>query len=377
MLVQDYHFALAAAPDQGGAARRARRRSSGTFRGRIPRRSASARGRRELLDGLLGADLIGFHTQAHCNNFLETVDRALESQIDWERFTARRHDHVTHVRPFPISVASPEPRPTSCAARSTAARRASAPASSSGVTGRLARRRRRSHRLHEGHRRALPRHRALLREVDADYVGQFTFVQIAAPSRTRIPRYQDLLDEVTAEADTHQPAVRDGQLEADRAAHAASRPRGDRAVLPRGRRVPRHVAARRHEPGRQGVRGRARRRGRRADSEPVRGRERASCATRSSSIRTTPSSSPTRSAAALEMPIRRAPRPHGAHAPHRARAQRLSLGGRADRRPRGHPSGGHGHAVPPRRARRPPRRCRTTSAVRSAPSDSDQEQITT
>ena len=39
---------------------------------------------KELLDGMLGADLIGFHIQAHCNNFLETVDRALESRIDWE-----------------------------------------------------------------------------------------------------------------------------------------------------------------------------------------------------------------------------------------------------------------------------------------------------
>ena len=59
---------------------------------------------RELLDGLLGADLIGFHVQAHCNNFLQTVDRALESQINWEHFTVKRRDHRTLVRPFPISV---------------------------------------------------------------------------------------------------------------------------------------------------------------------------------------------------------------------------------------------------------------------------------
>ncbi len=58
----------------------------------------------ELLDGLLGADLIGFHVQAHCNNFLQTVDRALESQIDWEHFTVKRNEHITMVRPFPISV---------------------------------------------------------------------------------------------------------------------------------------------------------------------------------------------------------------------------------------------------------------------------------
>src|SRR5579883_635007 len=40
----------------------------------------------DILDGMLGADLIGFHIQFHCNNFLETVDRTLESQVDWERF---------------------------------------------------------------------------------------------------------------------------------------------------------------------------------------------------------------------------------------------------------------------------------------------------
>ena len=60
---------------------------------------------RELLDGLLGADLIGFHIQAHCNNFLDTVDRALESRIDRERFAVNRGGHLTLVRPFPISVA--------------------------------------------------------------------------------------------------------------------------------------------------------------------------------------------------------------------------------------------------------------------------------
>src|SRR6185503_13566062 len=65
----------------------------------------------EVLDGLLGADLIGFHTQAHCNNFLNTAEGAFESQVEWEHFTARRHNHLTHVRPFPISVAFREPSP--------------------------------------------------------------------------------------------------------------------------------------------------------------------------------------------------------------------------------------------------------------------------
>ena len=57
--------------------------------------------RREVVDGLLGADLIGFHIQSHCNNFLHTVDRVVESRVDWEHFSVRRLDHLTLVRPLP------------------------------------------------------------------------------------------------------------------------------------------------------------------------------------------------------------------------------------------------------------------------------------
>jgi len=59
----------------------------------------------ELLDGLLGADLIGFHIPLHCNNFLDTVDRVLESRTDREHMTARRRGHTTTIRPYPVSVA--------------------------------------------------------------------------------------------------------------------------------------------------------------------------------------------------------------------------------------------------------------------------------
>ena len=59
----------------------------------------------ELVDGLLGADVIGFHLQSHCNNFLDTVDRTLEARTDWEHFSIRRNGHLSSVRPYPISVA--------------------------------------------------------------------------------------------------------------------------------------------------------------------------------------------------------------------------------------------------------------------------------
>jgi trehalose 6-phosphate synthase len=60
--------------------------------------------RQEILMGMLGADLIGFHIQFFCNNFIDTVDRFLESKIDWEEFSVRRGEHTVLIKPFPISV---------------------------------------------------------------------------------------------------------------------------------------------------------------------------------------------------------------------------------------------------------------------------------
>src|SRR3989344_7565916 len=61
--------------------------------------------KKEILDGMLGADLIGFHTQLHCNNFIETVGRDLESLIDYEHFTITRNEHTSLLKPFPASIA--------------------------------------------------------------------------------------------------------------------------------------------------------------------------------------------------------------------------------------------------------------------------------
>jgi trehalose 6-phosphate synthase len=58
----------------------------------------------ELLDGLLGNDLLGFHIQYHCMNFLSTIDRAIEARVDYERFRVFRGGRPTTIRAFPISV---------------------------------------------------------------------------------------------------------------------------------------------------------------------------------------------------------------------------------------------------------------------------------
>ena len=63
----------------------------------------------DLLHGLLGADILGFHTRYHCQNFLATVERYIECQVDTELMTISVQGHICHVAPYPISVAWPLP----------------------------------------------------------------------------------------------------------------------------------------------------------------------------------------------------------------------------------------------------------------------------
>ncbi|MBP9855276.1 MAG: trehalose-6-phosphate synthase [Candidatus Omnitrophica bacterium] len=60
--------------------------------------------KKEILDGLLANDLLGFHTRYHCNNFMDVIDREIESKIDRENISVIRGEHKTLVRPYPISV---------------------------------------------------------------------------------------------------------------------------------------------------------------------------------------------------------------------------------------------------------------------------------
>src|SRR3989449_2285900 len=154
---------------------------------------------RELLDGLLGADLIGFHIQSHCTNFLQTVDRALESRINWEHFTVNRENHRTVVKPFPISVefaenagAASEPE-SAYVDRGALLRELGVEALFLGVgVDRV-----------DYTKGILERFLAIERmlEKHPTYQGKFTFVQIGAPSRTHIKRYHDLFADVEAESE--------------------------------------------------------------------------------------------------------------------------------------------------------------------------------
>jgi trehalose 6-phosphate synthase len=103
VFVQDYHFALAPR-----IIKRERPDARVAIFWHIPWPNPEAFGicpwQAELLDGLLGADLIGLHIPLHCNNFLATVDRVLESRTDREHMTVRRRGHLSAVRPYPVSV---------------------------------------------------------------------------------------------------------------------------------------------------------------------------------------------------------------------------------------------------------------------------------
>jgi trehalose-6-phosphate synthase/HAMP domain-containing protein len=189
VLIQDYHFALLP-----GLIKRERPDARTAIFWHIPWPNFEAFSicpwQDELLLGMLGADIIGFHTQYYCNNFLDTVERAIEARIDWERFSVTRGQHVTSVKPFPISVAPGfvDNPPATSRQELLASLDITAEFIGVGVE-----------RL--DYTKGLPeRFRALGRffERFPEYRERLVFVQLAAPSRSTIPRYQALEAEVDA-----------------------------------------------------------------------------------------------------------------------------------------------------------------------------------
>lgn len=199
VLVQDYHFALLPR-----LLKEKRPDARVAIFWHIPWPNPEGFGicpwQKQLVEGLLGADLVGFHTQSHCNNFLQTVDRVVESRVDWEHFSVARQNHRTIVHPFPISVDIPDDAAMeSVDLKNEYMRRASlmhslgveTPFVGLGVD-----------RI--DYTKGIPeRFRAIERFLEKypKYQGKFTFLQIGAPSRTHIQRYRDLMAEVEAEAE--------------------------------------------------------------------------------------------------------------------------------------------------------------------------------
>jgi trehalose 6-phosphate synthase len=198
VLVQDYHFALLPR-----LVKKERPDARIAIFWHIPWPSSESFGicpwQAELLDGMLGADLVGFHVQAHCTNFLDTVDRTLESRIDWDHFAVNRAGHRTVVKPFPISVEFPK-TPVALVDgespyldRVALLRELGVEATFLGIgVDRV-----------DYTKGIIERFLAIERmlEKHPNYQGKFTFIQIGAPSRTHIKRYHDLLAAVEAESD--------------------------------------------------------------------------------------------------------------------------------------------------------------------------------
>ncbi len=187
VLIQDYHFALLP-----GLIKRERPTARTAIFWHIPwpnfENFSICPWQDNVLLGMLGADLIGFHTQFYCNNFLETVERAIEARIDWEHFSVTRGQHTTYVKPLPISVAPKFVEDPPKVSRRALLDRLGISAEFLGVG---------VERL--DYTKGLPeRFRALGRffERFPAYHERVVFVQLAAPSRSTIQRYQQLEAEV-------------------------------------------------------------------------------------------------------------------------------------------------------------------------------------
>jgi trehalose 6-phosphate synthase len=149
--------------------------------------------RRELVDGLLGSSILGFHTQFHSNNFVDTVDRFLEARVDRETFNVSYRGARTAVKRYPISIEWPP-----------------SPALLAKPVEQCADEIRRLHGLPADHALGVgvdrldytkgieERFRAVERLLERypQWVGKFTFIQIAAPTRAIIDQYHDYEERV-------------------------------------------------------------------------------------------------------------------------------------------------------------------------------------
>ncbi len=195
ILIQDYHFALLPAlikKEKPGA--------KVAIFWHIPWPNPESFGicpwQKEILRGMLGADLIGFHTQYHCNHFLETVNHTLESRVSWENFSVKLAGHTTLVKPFPISIAfTPKDFDNKLPKI-----KHSQLLSPYGITAKY---------IGIGVDRVdytkglVEKFLAIERFLEKypDYVGKFTFVQIGAPSRSQLKSYSDIMSEVENESE--------------------------------------------------------------------------------------------------------------------------------------------------------------------------------
>jgi alpha,alpha-trehalose-phosphate synthase [UDP-forming] len=187
VLVQDYHFSLLPAMIRAQLPQA----TILTF-WHIPWPNPESFGicpwRREILQGMLGSTILGFHTRFHCKNFMETVDRYLEARIEHEHSIISHQSDETLVESYPISIEWPSaqeqaswPAITSC--RQTVFERFGLAADAHLAVG--------VDRF-DYTKGILERLNAVERLLEKfpEWVGKFTLIQIAAPSRSSLEEYQ-------------------------------------------------------------------------------------------------------------------------------------------------------------------------------------------
>jgi len=194
VLIQDYHYALLPR-----MIREKRPDAKIALFWHIPWPNPEAFGicpwGKEILHGMLGADLLGFHIQFHCNNFLDTVDRLLESRIDLEQFAVDRAGRRTLVKPFPIGIAPRRHPPAKdlASARQEIMKKLGVQVDHLGVgVDRI-----------DYTKGISERFRAIARFLEKypEYREKLAFVELAAPSRTSIKSYSDLGTELEQEVE--------------------------------------------------------------------------------------------------------------------------------------------------------------------------------
>ncbi|RYG39115.1 MAG: trehalose-6-phosphate synthase [Burkholderiales bacterium] len=194
VLVQDYHFALLPAMIR----ERLPQATILTF-WHIPWPNPESFGicpwRREILHGLLGSTILGFHTRYHCKNFIETVDRYLEARIEHEHSIISVGDKETYVESYPISIEWPTreeaaswPSVTECRRRVIA--RLGLPEDVSLAVG--------VDRF-DYTKGIIERLNAIERFLEKwpQWIGRFVFVQVASPTRSMLDEYHDFQVRVT------------------------------------------------------------------------------------------------------------------------------------------------------------------------------------
>lgn len=153
--------------------------------------------KKEILDGLLGTDILGFHTQVHANNFINTVGRELEALIDLDQFTVTKNGHVTFVKPFPISIDFTKNAPDLIKSQHEVGKKK---LKELGI---------KSEYIGIGVDR-LDYTKGILERLKAvelfltkypSYIEKFTFIQISAPSRSNIPHYMEFAAKVEDEVE--------------------------------------------------------------------------------------------------------------------------------------------------------------------------------